>query len=84
MAKYMEGRGGIRGRENWVIQNTKPDSLVSLSQPAHLQPGACLANDLGLHRAEIQKVGIVISKIVIWCLTSKSGHHCLGRGDLLR
>jgi hypothetical protein len=32
MAKYKEGRAGIRGRENWTIRNTKPDSLVSLSQ----------------------------------------------------
>jgi hypothetical protein len=31
MAKYKEGRAGIRGRENWTIQNTKPDSLISLS-----------------------------------------------------
>jgi hypothetical protein len=32
MDKYKEGRAGIRGRENWTIQNTKPDSPVSLSQ----------------------------------------------------
>jgi hypothetical protein len=32
MAKYKEGRAGIRGRENQTIQNTKSNSLVSLSQ----------------------------------------------------
>jgi hypothetical protein len=32
MAKYKEGRAGVRGRENWTIQNPKPDSPISLSQ----------------------------------------------------
>jgi hypothetical protein len=32
MAKYKEGRAGIRGHENWTIQNTKPDSPIYLSQ----------------------------------------------------
>jgi hypothetical protein len=32
MAKYKEGRVGIRGHKNWTIQNTKPDSSVSLGQ----------------------------------------------------
>jgi hypothetical protein len=32
MAKYKEGRAGIRGCENRTIQNTKVDSLVSLGQ----------------------------------------------------
>jgi hypothetical protein len=31
MAKYKEGRAGIRGCKNQSIQNTKSDSLVSLS-----------------------------------------------------
>jgi hypothetical protein len=31
MAKYKEGRVDIRGHENWTIQNTKPDSPVTLS-----------------------------------------------------
>jgi hypothetical protein len=31
IAKYKEGRASIRGRENRTIQNTKSDSLVSLS-----------------------------------------------------
>jgi hypothetical protein len=32
MAKYKECRAGSRGHENQTIQNTKSDSLVSLSQ----------------------------------------------------
>jgi hypothetical protein len=32
MAKYKEGRAGIKGRKNQTIQNTNPDTLVSLSQ----------------------------------------------------
>jgi hypothetical protein len=32
MAKYKDGRSDIMGRENWTIRNTKPDSLISLSQ----------------------------------------------------
>jgi hypothetical protein len=32
MAKYKEGRAGIRGRKKQTIQNPKLDSLVSLSQ----------------------------------------------------
>jgi hypothetical protein len=31
MAKYKQGRASIRGRKNRTIQNTKPDSMVSLS-----------------------------------------------------
>jgi hypothetical protein len=31
MAKYKEGRVGIRGHKNRTIRNTKPDNLVSLS-----------------------------------------------------
>jgi hypothetical protein len=32
MAKYKEGRTGIRGHENQTIWNTKSDSTVSLDQ----------------------------------------------------
>jgi hypothetical protein len=32
MAKYKEDRVSIRGCKNWTIWNTKPDSLISLSQ----------------------------------------------------
>jgi hypothetical protein len=32
MAKYKEGRTGVRGHENWTIRNLKPDSSISLSQ----------------------------------------------------
>jgi hypothetical protein len=32
MARYKEGRAGIRGHENRTIWNTKSGSLVSLSQ----------------------------------------------------
>jgi hypothetical protein len=32
MAKYREGRADIREHENLIIQNTKSDSLISLSQ----------------------------------------------------
>jgi hypothetical protein len=31
LAKYMEGRAGVRGSENWTIQNPKLGSPVSLS-----------------------------------------------------
>jgi hypothetical protein len=32
MAKYKESMDGVRGRENQTIQNTKPDSLISVGQ----------------------------------------------------
>jgi hypothetical protein len=32
MAKYKEGRAGVRGHENWTIRNPKLDSSISLSQ----------------------------------------------------
>jgi hypothetical protein len=32
MAMYKEGKADTKGRENWTIQNTKLDSLVSLGQ----------------------------------------------------
>jgi hypothetical protein len=31
LAKYKEGRAGVRGHKNWTIWNPKPDSPVSLS-----------------------------------------------------
>jgi hypothetical protein len=53
-------------------------------RPAPLQPEPRLANDLRLHRGKIQKAEIVVNKIIIWCLTSQSGHQSLGCGDLRR
>jgi hypothetical protein len=32
MAKYKEGRAGVKGSKNWTIRNPKLDSPVSLSQ----------------------------------------------------
>jgi hypothetical protein len=55
----------IKGHENRTIQNTKPDSSVFLSQAAPLQLEAHAANDLGLCHDEIQKVGIIVNKIII-------------------
>jgi hypothetical protein len=40
MAKYKEGRAGIKGCENWNIQNTKSNSLVSLSQASSSTAGS--------------------------------------------
>jgi hypothetical protein len=51
---------------------------------AHLQPEARPANNLKLCHSEVQKVEIVISKIIIRRLTSQSGHQCLCYGDLRR
>jgi hypothetical protein len=40
MAKYKEGKAAIRGRKNWTTQNTKLDSLVSLSQTSTSATGS--------------------------------------------
>jgi translation initiation factor IF-1 len=40
MAKYMEGRAHIRGRENRTIRNPKLDSPVSLSQSSNSVAGS--------------------------------------------
>jgi hypothetical protein len=40
MAKYKEGRAGIREHEIWTIQNAKPDSPVSLSQVSTYAAGS--------------------------------------------
>jgi hypothetical protein len=40
LAKYKEGRVGIRGRKNWTIRNTKSDSPVSLSQASRSVVGS--------------------------------------------
>jgi hypothetical protein len=40
MAKYKEGRAGIRGHKNRTIWNPKPDSLVSLSQASSFAAGS--------------------------------------------
>jgi hypothetical protein len=47
---------------------------------APLQPGAHLISDPRLHRGEIQKVGIIVNRIIIRCLTSRSAHQCLAVG----
>jgi co-chaperonin GroES (HSP10) len=40
MAKYKEGRAGIRGHENRTIRNTKVNSLVSLGQASTSTAGS--------------------------------------------
>jgi hypothetical protein len=40
MAKYKEGRAGIRERKNWTIRNIKPNSLVSVSQASTSTAGS--------------------------------------------
>jgi hypothetical protein len=40
MAKYKEGRAGVRGHKNWTIQNPKSDCLVSLSQTSSSTAGS--------------------------------------------
>jgi hypothetical protein len=82
MAKYKEGKANIRGCENQTIWNTTVQ--FPCVRPAHLQSGAHPANDLRLCHGNVQKVGNIVSKITIRCLTSRSGHQCLGRGDLHR
>jgi hypothetical protein len=42
MAKYKEGRAGIRGRKNWTIRNPKSDSSVSLSQASMSAAGSSI------------------------------------------
>jgi hypothetical protein len=43
MAKYKEGRAGIRGHENQTIRNTKLDCLISLSQTSTSTVGSSSA-----------------------------------------
>jgi hypothetical protein len=40
MAKYKEGRAGVKGCKNWTIQNTKLDNSVSLSQASSSTAGS--------------------------------------------
>jgi hypothetical protein len=40
LAKYKEGKVGIRGRKNWTIRNTKSDNPVSLSQASRSVVGS--------------------------------------------
>jgi hypothetical protein len=40
MAKYKEGRAGIRGRKNQTIRNTKSDSLISLGKASTSTAGS--------------------------------------------
>jgi hypothetical protein len=75
MAKYRDGKSGIRGRKNWTIRFLWIRSIL-LRQEAHP------ATNLGHCRDEIKKVGIIINRSIIRHLTSRSGHQCLGRGGL--
>jgi hypothetical protein len=51
-------------------------------RPAPLRSEACPARDLGPHSGNIQKVGIIVTKIISRRLTFQSSHQCLDRGDL--
>jgi hypothetical protein len=82
MAKYKEDKAGIRGCKNRTIQNPKLDSLISLSRANTSAATAHPENDLRPHSSKIQKAGIVVTKIIIWRLTFRLGHQCLGHGDL--
>jgi hypothetical protein len=85
MAKYKQGKADIRSHENRTIWNTEPDwntKLVSLSQAGTSTARSSSINNLGLHRGRIQEVWIIISRVIIWCLTSGSGHQCPGHGNL--
>jgi hypothetical protein len=75
MAKYRDGKAGIRGRENRTIQ-------FLYIRPVLLQQEAHLATNPGHHHGKIQKVGIIINRRSIWHLTSRLSHQCLGRGGL--
>jgi virulence-associated protein VagC len=77
MAKYRDGKADIRGRKNWTIWFPWIRAVL-LRQEAH--PATSSAH----RHSQIQKVGIVINRSIIWCLTSRSGHQCLGRGGLRR
>jgi hypothetical protein len=77
MAKYRDGKAGIRGHENRTIQFPWI-RLVLMRQEAHP------ATYLGRCRDKIQKVRIIVNRSIIWCLTSRSSRQCLGRGGLHR
>jgi hypothetical protein len=53
-------------------------------RPTCLQSGACPASDFGPQSSKIQKVEIIITKIIIRRLTFWSGHQCMGHGDIRR
>jgi hypothetical protein len=75
MAKYRDGKAGIKSRGNRTIWFLWIRSIL-LRQEAHP------ATNLGHYRVEVKKVGIVINRSIIQCLTSRSGHQCLGYGGL--
>jgi hypothetical protein len=63
MAKYRGGKAGIRGRENRTIR-------FPWIRPVLLRQEARLATDPEHRRDKIQKVGIVVNRSIIRCLTS--------------
>jgi hypothetical protein len=75
MAKYRDGKGGIRGCKNWTIRFLWIRSIL-------LRQEARPATNLGHCRDKIKKVGIIINRSIIRRLTSRLGHQCLGRGGL--
>jgi hypothetical protein len=44
MAKYRDGKAGIRGQENWTIRFPKPDHLISLGQVSTFAAGSSSNN----------------------------------------
>jgi hypothetical protein len=73
MVKYKEGRAGIRGHKNWTIRNTKLDSPVSLSSTS---TSTTKSSSGKWSRAppHWNAEGQDHNKIMIRCLTSRSGH----------
>jgi hypothetical protein len=84
MAKYKEGRAGIRGRENWTIRNTKLDSSVYLGQASTSVTGGSFGKQSRTPPWQNSEGLDDVNKIIIWCLTFQSGHQCLGRVGLRR
>jgi hypothetical protein len=58
MARYRDDEAGIRGHENWTIRFPWVRSEL-LWQEAHP------TTNLGHHRGEIQKVGVVVNRSII-------------------
>jgi hypothetical protein len=73
MPKYRDVMASIRGHKNCTIRFPWI-RLVLLWQEA--RP----ATNPGHYRDKIQKAGIIVNRSIIQCLTSQSGHQCLGRG----
>jgi hypothetical protein len=65
MAKYKEGRVGVMGCKNRMIQNTKLDNQISLSRASSFAARRSSGKQSRTRNTKSQNVGVIVNKSII-------------------